>query len=313
MSWNGDAGAVKRRLVDPAFLIFSAATILLTGLVVLLTWLTGAIWIAAFVPVAPALVTFVMSFKRGETEALKNLLRSATNGQVGGRWFGVSSLLFPLIAVLAIIIYAITGDSDLNFSIPRVGLIFAALPVAMCNELGWRGYAPVHISNRKGLFVKSIIIAIVWVVSLSPVFFIRTMVPGGIPLLQLALAFIALSTLAFWLIANTKSILMAAVLHASGLMAIALLPILPGDAGQGVTLWLIVGFLWIAAVLVVGRYGTDGLDGSIHELPPEELPVDWEKIMPRSRSDKKRSFSPLNGRATSKPKSFSSVGRKSRR
>ncbi|HEY5564994.1 MAG TPA: hypothetical protein VIL33_05340 [Rhodothermia bacterium] len=306
---NEVSGKAKRGLVDPAFYIFSAAATVATGILVFVAWLTGLAWIAAFIPVAPAVITVVMSLRRGEKDILKELLRSLTNGKVGGRWFAVSSLLLPSIAVLALIIYMLIGLSGIHFTVPRVGLVFAALPLALCNELGWRGYAPLLVSQRKGLFVKSVIIGVAWVVSIAPIYALST----PIPLHTLAMALIPLSVLGFWLIANTKSLLMSAVMATFGLITVSFLPILPGDAGESVTFWLIVGLLWISAVGIVAQYGTDGLDGTIHELPADELPVEWEKIMPRDRPKRKLGPFQLNGHAKSKAKGFSAVGRKTRR
>ena len=313
MTSNEDSSRAKRGLVDPAFYVFSAAAMIATGIFAFLAWLTGVVWIAALIPVAPAVITVVMSLRRGEKDMLKELLGSLTNGQVGGRWFAVSPLLLPAIAILALIMYTMIGNSFPHFTIPSVGLVFAALPLALCNELGWRGYAPLLISQRKGLFVKSVIIGVAWVVSIAPIYVFSTPVLAKIPLHTLAMALIPLSVLAFWLIANTKSLLMAAVMGTFGLITASLLPILPGDSGEGVTIWLIVGLLWISAVAIVAHYGTDGLDGTIHELPPDELPVEWEKIMPRARPKKKLGPFQLNGPTKSKAKSFSALGRKTRR
>ena len=310
---NEVSGKAKRGLVAPAFYIFSAAATIATGILALVVWLTGFAWIAAFIPVAPAVITVVMSLRRGEKDILKELLRSLKNGQVGVRWFAVSSLLLPLTAVLALIIYALIGLSGLHFTVPRVGLVFAALPLALCNELGWRGYAPLLVSQRKGLFVKSVIIGVAWVVSIAPIYAFSTPVLAKIPLHTLAMALIPLSVLGFWLIANTKSLFMSAVMQTFGLITVSLLPILPGDAGESVTFWLIIGLLWISAAAIVTQYGTDGLDGTIHELPPDELPVEWEKIMPRDRPKRKLGPFQLNGPTKSKAKGFSAVGRKTRR
>jgi len=313
MSSNEVSGGVKTLLSGYVFPTFVVGTTVLSGVFVLIAWLTGIQWVAALLPVAPGLMAVILTLGGGDSATLKDLMGSLLNARVGGRWFAVSSLLLPVIGVCALILYAVTGDSEPSFGAPHFVAILGALPLLLCNELGWRGFAPRYLPRRQSLFVKSIIVGAMWLISVSPIYLLDIQELVDIPIYELGLALIPMSTLMFWLRANTKSLLMPAIFGASGVVITALLPILPGDSVQSVTFWLVVGFLWLTAVAVVGYYGTDGLDRSISELPPDELPVDWDKIMPRADAGRKGGLRSRNGRTVANRKSFSSVGRRSRK
>ena len=313
MRSNEVSGGEKTLLSGYVFPTFVVGTTAISGVFVLIAWLTGIQWIAALLPVGPGLMTVIMSVAGGQSATLRDLMGSLLNVRVGARWFAVSTLLLPVIGVCALILYTVTGDSALSIGSPHLLALLGALPLMLCNELGWRGFAPRYLPRRQSLFVKSIIVGVVWLISVSPIYLVNTQELVDIPLHELGLALIPMSTLMFWLHANTKSLLMPSIFGASGIMITALLPILPGNSVQGVTFWLVVGFLWLTAVVVVGYYGTDGLDRSIRELAPDELPVDWEKIMPRADVNRKGALRSRNGRTVRNRKSFSSVGRRSRK
>lgn len=313
MRSNAVSRGVKTLLSERVFLTFVAGTTVFSGLVVLAAWLSGVSWIAALIPVGPGLMTVILTLRRNESGRLNELIRSLLDVRVDGKWLAVSLLLLPAIALCALVLYAVTGDSDLTFGAPHFVAIIGALPLLLCNELGWRGFAPRQLPVRYGLFTKSIIIGVAWFISVLPMYLIDTADLVDIPPHELGLALIPMSTLMFWLKANTRSLLMPALFGASGVVILSLLPILPEASVQGVTFWLVVAFLWLAAIVVAGYYGTDGLDRSIHELPPDELPVDWEKIMPRGDDNRKGVFGSRNGRSVPNRKSFSAVGKKTRR
>lgn len=313
MNVNGVADWVRNLSSGFGFLSFVVGTTALSGIIVLTVWLTGILWIAALIPVAPGVVAVILSFQRNESDTLRELFRSLLKARVEGKWLAFSALLMPAIGVFALLLYMVTGAAELSFGPPRVAAIIAALPLLMCNELGWRGFAPRHLPVRQGLMVKSVVIGVMWVISVSPAYLIAKPEIIDVPIYLLVLALIPMSTLMFWLKANSKSLLMPAIFGASAVVTVALLPILPGNSAQSVTLWLVAGFIWLAAVIVVGRYGTDGLDRTIRELPADELPVDWDKIMPRDHPVRKSVFGSRNGASVPSRKSFSAVGRRSRR
>ncbi len=313
MNANGVSDWVRNLLSGFGFLSFVVGTTALSGIIALIVWLTGILWIAALIPAAPGIVAVILSFQRSESDALRELFRSLLKARVEGKWLALSAFLMPAIGVFALLIYMVTGAAELNFGPPRVAAIISALPLLMCNELGWRGFAPRHLPVRQGLLLKSLIIGVMWVISISPVYLIATPEVIDVPVYLLTLLLIPMSTLMFWLKANTKSLLMPAIFGASAIVTVALLPILPGNSTQSVTLWLVAGFIWLVAVIVVGWYGTDRLDRTTRELPADELPVDWEKIMPRDQAVRKNVFGSRNGTSMPARKSFSAVGRKSKR
>jgi len=311
MSTNGvDGSTPRRRKVDPEFLLFAGVTTVISGVVAVAARFSDQSWLTGLIPVVPGAAAMGLLVWRKRTDELKTLTGALFHASVDRNWVLASVLLFPLIALVAVGLYAVSGSADLQFGPMYLLPVIAAVPLMLANEFGWRGYALGLFSVRVSAFARSMAIGVAWTVSVAPIYLVPGGLANGVELYQLALAMVPASTILVWLRVNTKSLIMPALFGAMAIIMPSLLPILPGDAAQGVTFWLVIALLWVAALLVVFYYGTDGLDKTSRELPPDELPVEWERIMPKAKPTRGTSNRPVTDRQ--RAKKFSGIGKRSR-
>jgi membrane protease YdiL (CAAX protease family) len=132
----------------------------------------------------PSICGVIMTYRTRDRDGRRDFWRRTLDfRRIGGRWYALILLIFPLLAALSVLVEALMGGDAPSF--PYLAAIAAApwvllyLPViavqvALCGpiseELGWRGYA---LQARYSALSASLIVGGVWSLWHVPLFFIQ--------------------------------------------------------------------------------------------------------------------------------------------
>lgn len=175
------------------------------------------------------------------------------------RWFLV--LLVPPILVLAVLLFLSACVSPVYTpNLFFIGILFG-VPAGLLEEIGWTGFAfPKMCVNAKPL-LASITLGLLWSSWHLPVIdFLGAASPHGANLLPFFLAFTlamtAVRVLISWLYANTRSVLLAQLLHITSTGSLVIFGPTRVTASQEALWYALYGaLLWLAVLLVVRRSG----------------------------------------------------------
>lgn len=219
---------------------------------------------------APTLSSIALTALVGGRAGLRELLRRLFIWRIGIIWYAIS-VLGPFVVVLA----ALGLHVALGGAIPRIVdpahvirnaaqgylviIVFAYVLVfsVLGEEMGWRGFALPRLQARFSALGASLVLGMMWCFWHAPLFWIAGNFHQQLPFVWFALQIIASTILYTWLYNNTRgSLLIAHLFHAASNTAVGVLPILPLDNGGDLRpLWLMVGVLWIIALIVVVIFG----------------------------------------------------------
>lgn len=139
--------------------------------------------------------------------------------RVGMRWYAVGSLAYPVIW-LAAAAFAGRLDPTLFAAGTWLGGIatFAMyLVLAVPEEVGWRGFAQLHLQTRHGALVSGLVVGTLWALWHLPLRLHPDEVAAGSSQLWWAVATVAAAVLYAWLFNSIGgSVLLVIVLHAMG-------------------------------------------------------------------------------------------------
>jgi membrane protease YdiL (CAAX protease family) len=133
----------------------------------------------------------------------------------------------------------------------------------LLEEIGWTGFAFPMMRLRRSAVGAGIILGLIWSLWHLPVIdFLGSATPHGPYLVRFFLAFVAVMTamriLICWVYANTGSLLLAQMLHASSTGALAVLGPSRVTARQEATWYSVYAlFLWIVVAVITKRVGRD--------------------------------------------------------
>jgi uncharacterized protein len=175
------------------------------------------------------------------------------------RWFLV--LLLPPILVLAVLLFLSACVSPVYTpNLFFIGILFG-VPAGLLEEIGWTGFAfPKMCVNTKPL-LASIALGLLWSLWHLPVIdFLGVASPHGAYLLPFFLAFAlamtAVRVLISWLYANTRSVLLAQLLHITFTGSLVIFGPPRVTATQEALWYALYGaLLWLTVLLVVHRSG----------------------------------------------------------
>jgi membrane protease YdiL (CAAX protease family) len=204
---------------------------------------------------AGVLLTRIVDGKRG----LGVLLSAIVRARVPAGWYAV--LLIPPILVLTVLILLQRFVSPV-YAPNRffMGVLFG-IPAGFLEEIGWTGYAfPKMLSAKDGL-AASVILGLLWAFWHLPVInYLGTATPRGVYWLPFFLAFslamTAMRVLISWIYINTKSVLLAQLMHVSSTGSLVVFSAAGVTAAQEAMWYGLYGTaLWVAVGIVVKIFG----------------------------------------------------------
>jgi membrane protease YdiL (CAAX protease family) len=201
------------------------------------------------------LLTRVVDGRRGQRE-----LFSAMGRGFAARWY--AALLIPPAAILTVLFTMEAVVSPVyRPNVFAAGILFG-VPAGLLEEIGWMGYAFPKMSAKWGALAASVLLGLLWGLWHVPAMdFLGTSTPHGSYWLAYSLAFTAAMTpmrvVIAWMFVNTRSVLLAQLMHASSTGFLVMLSPAGVTAGQEV-LWYFVyaGLLWLVVGGIVLRSGT---------------------------------------------------------
>src|SRR5215469_5390939 len=195
---------------------------------------------------AGVLFTAIVDGKNG----LRSLVVRMFRARVSAHWY--ATLLIPPILILAVLAFLERFVSSIytpNFFL--LGVLFG-IPAGLLEEIGWTGYAfPKMLSGTDSLSA-SIGLGLLWSLWHLPVInYLGTATPHGVYLLPFFLAFslamTAMRVLIAWTYTNTKSVLMAQLMHVSSTGSLVLFSAARVTALQEAMWYALYGtVLWVA-------------------------------------------------------------------
>jgi membrane protease YdiL (CAAX protease family) len=218
-----------------------------------MSWMTGILTFPVMLlgPFsAGLLLTGIVDGKRG----LRALFLQVFRASVPPVWY--AALLIPPVLVLSVLVFlqkfVSTVFAPNHFF---MGVLFG-IPAGFLEEIGWMGYAFRKMLSASNGLAPAILLGLLWSLWHVPVInYLGTAIPHGAAWLPFFLAFTlvmtAMRVLIAWLYVNTKSLLLAQLLHVSSTGALATFSAARVIAIQeamwyalyGAVLWVIVGII----------------------------------------------------------------------
>jgi uncharacterized protein len=191
---------------------------------------------------------------------LRDLFSKMLRAGIGARWY--APLLIPPILVLSLLFALRTFLSPVYT--PNLFLIgvFFGVPAGLLEEIGWTGFAFPKMCSQYNPLGSSILLGLLWGLWHLPVVnYLGTATPHGAYWFPFFLAFTfamtAIRVLISWLYTNTKSVLIAQLMHISSTGSLVVFSPPAVSARQEVIWYVLYGIaLWIVVLIVVKKSGT---------------------------------------------------------
>jgi membrane protease YdiL (CAAX protease family) len=209
--------------------------------------------------VGPSLSGIVMTKIVGGRDGLQDLFSRMFRVRFPTRWY--AGLLIPPILVLTVLLGLKTFVSpSYTPNLFLTGILFG-VPAGYLEEVGWTGYAFPKMRSQNNAFAASILLGLLWGIWHFPVIDdLGTATPHGSYLFPFFLMFTAAMTamrvLVCWIYSNTKSVLLAQLMHMSSTGSLVIFSAPRLTARQEVTWYgLYAATLWLAVGIVVRIFG----------------------------------------------------------
>jgi uncharacterized protein len=202
------------------------------------------------------LLTGIIAGKAGLRDLFSRLLRA----RIPPHWY--AWLLLPPLLVLTLLLTLKTLLSPVytpNFFL--MGVLFG-VPAGLLEEIGWTGFAFPRMSSQLNPLVASISLGLLWGLWHLPVVnYLGTATPHRAYWFPFFLAFTfamtAMRVLISWLYLNTKSVLIAQLMHISSTGSLVIFSPPAVSPRQEVIWYALYGItLWIAVLIMVKKFGT---------------------------------------------------------
>lgn len=207
----------------------------------------------------PSVAAVVLSRIVDGKSGLRVLFSQMFRASVPPGWY--MALLVPPVLVLTVLLFLQRFVSPV-YAPNRffMGILFG-LPAGFLEEIGWMGYAFPKMRSQSDGLAPSILLGLFWALWHLPVInYLGTATPHGVYWLPFFLAFslamTAMRVLIAWIYANTKSVLLAQLMHVSSTGSLVLFSAARVTALQEAMWYALYGtVLWVAVRIVVTIFG----------------------------------------------------------
>ena len=207
----------------------------------------------------PSLAGIVLTRIVDGKSGLRVLFSQMFRAWVPPRWY--MALLLPPALVLTVLLFLERFVSPVYAPNHFLMGILFGIPAGFLEEIGWMGYAFPKMQSESNGLAPSILLGLLWALWHLPVVnYLGTATPHGAYWLPFFLAFsFAMSSmrvLIAWIYTNTKSVLLAQLMHVSSTGSLVLFSAARVTAAQEAMWYALYGTaLWIAVGIVVKTFG----------------------------------------------------------
>jgi uncharacterized protein len=221
--------------------------------------ITGILMFPAML-LGPSLSAIFLTWFTAGRLGLRDLFSRLLRANIPLRWY--AALFIPPVLVLTLLLTLKTFLSPVYTpNLFLLGVLFG-VPAGLLEEIGWTGFAFPRMSSQYNPLGASIAFGLLWSLWHLPVVnYLGTATPHGaywFPFfLAFAFAMTAMRVLISWLYTNTKSVLLAQLMHVSSTGSLVIFSPPAVSAIQEVMWYALYGVaLWVAVLIVVRKFGT---------------------------------------------------------
>jgi membrane protease YdiL (CAAX protease family) len=219
--------------------------------------LTGVLMFPAML-LGPCLSSFALTAIIDGRAGLRDLLTRLTRWRFSVVWYATLTLP-PLLVLLVLLLLRALVSPAYSPNHFWLGISFG-IPAGLLEENGWMGFAFPKLTQRRDPFSSAIILGLLWSFWHLPVInFLGAATPHGrywFPFfLAFAAAMIAMRVLICWVYANTRSVLLAQLLHISSTSSLVVFSPAVSAAREAFWYALYAAALWLIVLLIRRIYG----------------------------------------------------------
>jgi membrane protease YdiL (CAAX protease family) len=241
ISWGGSAIAVGPKLLRGESIVLSDI------------WLIGGVMLNTVCLLGIGL-TYYLDGKDG----LGELFSSMRRWRVGARWY-LALLIFPalILGLLLVLTTFVSPAFRPNFF--PLGILMGLL-AGFLEEIGWTGFAYTRMKSRYTILAASIILGVLhvlWHFAGDYLGASRARGASWLPhFVAFCVAMVAMRVILVWVYANTGSLLMAQLMHASSTGFLGILVPMSLSPELDTLFYLCYAVvLWGTAFILIARYG----------------------------------------------------------
>lgn len=200
----------------------------------------------------PGLSSILVVFITQKRQGLRKLLKSLSQWRIPIYWYGMAFFSPLIINILALGIDYLVAENYTGNTLKELHpqysnllpmLIIFAIPNALGEELGWRGFVLSRLQTTYGPLKASIILGFIWGIWHIPTWIAQGITGTNIFILMLSI--VATAVLFTWVYNNTNGSLLLAWLYHSVFTISGYFLTMPSEITRGAVLWIIVLFLII--------------------------------------------------------------------
>ena len=164
----------------------------------------------------PATAAFVVARVWRGRAGVSDLWAVTTRWRVHPGWY-LAALGLPIAgAAIGHVLYVLAGNEPLPVPGAVQPILLLLFFLVIGEEIGWRGFLLRGLLRTRSPIVATAIVAVIWTLWHSPLYFIPGMPSYGQPFLAFAAWVVPFSFLLTWLWLGTRSAWLATIMHGSG-------------------------------------------------------------------------------------------------